>query len=58
MEILKFLYVNFPKTLLILIWVICGMCAIVIGSAPLVVAASTTIWYGVYRLLFYILSDD
>ena len=58
MEILKLLYVNFPKTLLILIWVICGVCAIVIGSAPLVVAASTTICYGIYRFIIYMISDD
>jgi len=55
MEILKFLYSNFGKTLLILIWVICGAFAIVVQTPDsLLISGFITICYGCFHVIVWL----
>ena len=57
MDILKLLFANFGKTLLILIWIVCGICAIIIGNDPLGIAGFITICYGIYHVVLWLSKD-
>ena len=57
-EYLKLLDNNFGKILLILIWIVCGICAIIRGGVePLGIAGFLTVCYGIYSVALW-LSDD
>lgn len=50
MEILQLLFANFGKTLLITMWVVCGIIAIIRGKDALYAPFFMTLLYGIYRL--------